>query len=121
MDTVLIVDDSSFIVEGLISFLKKKYRTLAAYGGAECLTVLARETPSVVILDIMMEPMDGWETLARIKENPKTRNIPVLMFSAKKISVEEAAEHSIRIDDRWRLCFRWAGEDALEVEIVDYH
>jgi len=99
MDTVLIVDDSSFIVEGLISFLKKKYHTLAAYGGAECLAVLTRETPSVIILDIMMEPMDGWETLARIKENPKTRNIPVLMFSAQKISVEEAAEHGICIDD----------------------
>lgn len=99
MDTVLIVDDSSFIVEGLIAFLKKKYRTIAAYGGAECLTLLARETPSVIILDILMEPMDGWETLARIKENPKTRNIPVLMFSAKKISVVEAEEHGICIDD----------------------
>jgi CheY-like chemotaxis protein len=99
MDTVLIVDDSSFIVEGLVSFLKKKYRTLAAYGGAECLTVLERETPSVIILDIMMEPMDGWETLARIKENPATRHIPVLMFSAKKISPREAEEHHIRIED----------------------
>jgi two-component system OmpR family response regulator len=99
MDTVLIVDDSSFIVEGLIAFLKKQYRPIAAYGGAECLDILTREIPSVIILDIMMEPMDGWETLSRIKENPKTRNIPVLMFSAKKISPEEAEEHRIRIDD----------------------
>jgi two-component system OmpR family response regulator len=99
MDTVLIVDDSSFIVEGLIAFLKKQYRPLAAYGGAECLDILTREIPSVIILDIMMEPMDGWETLTRIKENPATRNIPVLMFSAKKISPEEAEEHRIRIDD----------------------
>jgi two-component system, OmpR family, response regulator len=99
MDTVLIVDDSSFIVEGLIAFLKKQYRLIAAYGGAECLDILTREIPSVIILDIMMEPMDGWETLARIKENPETRNIPVLMFSAKKISPEEAEEHRIRIDD----------------------
>ena len=99
MDTVLIVDDSSFIVEGLIAFLKKKYRTLAAYGGAECLEILMRETPSVIILDIMMEPMDGWETLTRIKENEKTRHIPVLMFSAKKISPEEAEEHRVSIDD----------------------
>lgn len=30
-------------------------------------------------------------------------------------------QHSIRINDQWRLCFRWAGEDAHEVEIVDYH
>jgi two-component system OmpR family response regulator len=99
MDTVLIVDDSSFIVEGLTAFLKKKYRTLAAYGGAECLEILKRETPSVIILDIMMEPMDGWETLARIKENPITCHIPVLMFSAKKISQKDAEEHRIRIDD----------------------
>jgi CheY-like chemotaxis protein len=99
MDTVLIVDDSSFIVEGLIAFLKKQYRPIAAYGGTECLDILTREIPSVIILDIMMEPMDGWETLARIKENPATRNIPVLMFSAKKISPEEAEEHRIRIDD----------------------
>jgi CheY-like chemotaxis protein len=99
MDTVLIVDDSSFIVEGLIAFLKKKYRLLAAYGGAECLEILKHEIPSVIILDIMMEPMDGWETLSRIKENPQTRQIPVLMFSAKKVSPEEAEEHRIRIDD----------------------
>ena len=99
MDTVLIVDDSSFIVEGLIAFLKKSYHTLAAYGGAECLEILKNETPAVIILDIMMEPMDGWETLSRIKENPKTRHIPVLMFSAKKISPEEAEEHRISIDD----------------------
>jgi two-component system OmpR family response regulator len=47
----------------------------------------------------MMEPMDGWETLSRIKSNPKTRHIPVLMFSAKKISPEEAEAHRIIIDD----------------------
>jgi len=99
MDTVLIVDDSSFIVEGLIAFLKKRYIPLAAYGGGECLEILKRETPSVIILDIMMEPIDGWETLSRIKENPKTRYIPVLMFSAVKISPEEAEKHRISIDD----------------------
>ena len=99
MDTILIVDDSSFIVEGLISFLKKNYRTLAAYGGAECLEILKNEIPAVIILDIMMEPMDGWETLSRIKEDPQTRHIPVLMFSAKKISMEEAEKHRVNIDD----------------------
>jgi two-component system, OmpR family, response regulator len=99
MDTVLIVDDSSFIVEGLIAFLKKKYHPIAAHGGAECLEILKHESPSVIILDIMMDPMDGWETLAHIKENPDTRNIPVIMFSAIKISPEEAVEHRISIDD----------------------
>lgn len=98
-DTILIVDDSSFIVEGLVAILKKRYRTLAVYGGQQCLDVLKTEKPSIIILDIMMEPMDGWETLTHIKENPDTRHIPVLMFSAKKISAQDAEEHRIRIDD----------------------
>jgi len=98
-DTILIVDDSSFIVDGLVSILKKSYRPLAVYGGQQCLEILKTEIPSIIILDIMMEPMDGWETLARIKDNPVTRHIPVLMFSAKKISAEEADEHRISIDD----------------------
>ena len=98
-DTILIVDDSSFIVEGLVAILKKNYHPLGVLGGKQCLEILERANPSIIILDIMMEPMDGWETLARIKENPATRHIPVLMFSAKKISAEEADEHRINIDD----------------------
>ena len=34
---------------------------------------------------------------------------------------DRAGQHSIRINDQWRLCFRWQGEDALDVEVVDYH
>jgi two-component system, OmpR family, response regulator len=98
-DTVLIVDDSTFIVEGLVALLKKNYLPVPSYGGEECLSLLRTIKPSIIILDIMMEPMDGWETLARIKENPATRHIPVLMFSAKKISPEEAEAHRIIIDD----------------------
>lgn len=98
-DTVLVVDDSTFIVEGLVALLKKNYRAIPSFGGEECLQILRTEMPSVIILDIMMEPMDGWETLSRIKDNPRTRHIPILMFSAKKISFEEAEAHRIRIDD----------------------
>ncbi len=97
--TVLIVDDSTFIVEGLVALLRKSYRTLPSYGGEECLVILRNEHPDVIVLDIMMEPMDGWETLARIKDNPATRHIPVLMFSAKKLSPDEAEAHRFRIDD----------------------
>ena len=97
--TVLVVDDSSFITEGLTSLLKKNYRTIISSGGEMCLEILKKETPDIIILDILMEPMDGWETLLRIRENPATRYIPVIMFSAKKISPFEAETHHPYIDD----------------------
>lgn len=98
-ESILIVDDSTFIVEGLVALLKKSYLPIPAFSGEECLDILRTTKPSLIILDIMMEPLDGWETLARIKSDPATRHIPVLMFSAKKISPEEAEAHRIIIDD----------------------
>jgi len=99
-EKILVVDDSSFIVDGLVAILKKKgYGTTAAHGGDECLEILKKEIPDIIILDIMMEPMDGWETLEKIKAGPATSGIPVLMFSAKKITPPEAEAHRINIDD----------------------
>ena len=39
----------------------------------------------------------------------------------EKLRGDRAGQHSIRVNDQWRLCFRWAGSDAYDVEIVDYH
>jgi response regulator RpfG family c-di-GMP phosphodiesterase len=47
----------------------------------------------------MMEPMDGWETLEHIKENPSTKEIPVLMLTAKQLTPAEAQEYGIYIED----------------------
>ncbi|HOX34315.1 MAG TPA: response regulator [Methanoregulaceae archaeon] len=99
-ETIMIVDDSPYIVDGLAALLKRKeYRPVIAHDGDECLRELERLLPDLILLDIMMEPKDGWETLEEIRSNPKTKEIPVLMFSAKKISPEEAGEHSMCIDD----------------------
>ena len=99
-DIIMIVDDSSFIVDGLVAILNRKgYKPLPAHSGDECLEILKTTLPDLILLDIMMEPMDGWETLDRLKSNPATKGIPVLMFSAKKLSPSEAQEHSISIDD----------------------
>ena len=99
-NSIMIVDDSTYIVDGLMALLKRKgYQPIPAHGGDECLAFLATMNPDLILLDIMMEPMDGWETLEHIKENPATREIPILMFSAKKITPDEAQEHSMSIDD----------------------
>ena len=100
MYTILVVDDSPFIVDVFVTMLERGgYRTVAAYGGEECLEILKTVIPDLILLDIMMEPVDGWETLERIKENPKTKDIPVLMLTAKQLSPTEAQEYGIYIED----------------------
>ncbi len=100
MYTILVVDDSPFIVDVFVTMLERGgYRTVAAYGGEECIEILKTVTPDLILLDIMMEPVDGWETLERIKENPKTKDIPVLMLTAKQLTPTEAQEYGIYIED----------------------
>jgi two-component system, OmpR family, response regulator len=100
MYTILVVDDSPFIVDVFITMLERGgYRTVAAYGGGECLEILKTMTPDLILMDIMMEPMDGWETLKHIKEDPKTKEIPVLVLTAKQLTTAEAQEYGIYIED----------------------
>ncbi|WP_369424716.1 response regulator [Methanothrix sp.] len=100
MYTILVVDDSPFIVDVFVNMLERGgYRAIAAYSGQECLDVLKDVTPDLILLDIMMEPMDGWETLERIKNNPATKDIPVLMLTAKQLTSEEAQEYGVYIED----------------------
>jgi DNA-binding response OmpR family regulator len=98
--TILVVDDSPYIVDGLVALLKRKgFNPVACHGGEEALATLSSLTPDLILLDIMMEPMDGWETLGKLKDDPKLADLPVLMFSAKKITPEEAEEHCMNIED----------------------
>ncbi|NLB00444.1 MAG: response regulator [Methanomicrobiales archaeon] len=100
MYTILVVDDSPMIVDVFVTMLERGgYRPITAFSGGECLEVLNTTPPDLVLLDIMMEPMDGWETLERIKTNPATQNIPILMLTAKPLTPEEANEYGPYIED----------------------
>jgi two-component system OmpR family response regulator len=100
MYTVLVVDDSPFIVDVFVTMLERGgYQSIAAYGGEEAIEILTTVTPDLILLDIMMEPMDGWETLENIKINPKTRDIPVLMLTAKQLTPDEAEGYGSYIED----------------------
>ncbi|MDH7510990.1 MAG: response regulator [Methanolinea sp.] len=98
--TVLIVDDNRFIVEGLHAILRKKgFRTISALSGAEALDLLSRVVPDLVLLDISMEPIDGWETLRRMRANPELTRVPVIVFSARRTLSEEVAYHHLNISE----------------------
>ncbi len=81
---ILIVDDEVHVIQILDYKLKKAgYQVLGATSGAQALDICRQEKPDIILLDIMMPEMDGWEVLARLKENEATKNIPIFMLTAK--------------------------------------
>lgn len=82
---ILVVDDTEDNLDLLEFALKRKPVTmLRASSGAECLVVAERENPDVILLDIQMPEMDGYETFKRLRANPKTAKIPVVFLTAQK-------------------------------------
>jgi DNA-binding response OmpR family regulator len=97
---VLIVDDDPDIVDLVDIFLRTKgYITLTANSGAACLTILKKQVPDMILLDVRMEPIDGWQTLGQIKKNPDFRSIPVLMLTASTLTGDKAKQYDICIED----------------------
>jgi two-component system cell cycle response regulator len=80
---ILVVDDILANVKLLEARLSAEYfEVLTAYSGREALEVLATRPVDVVLLDVMMPGMDGFEVCRRIKSDPKTTHVPVIMVSA---------------------------------------
>ena len=82
--TVLVVDDTPHDLSLLANLLKTEYRVQVASEGANCLKLAASDRPpDLILLDIMMADLDGYEVCRKLKANPATRNIPVIFLTAK--------------------------------------
>src|SRR5579862_4006026 len=80
---VLVVDDIISNVKLLEAKLSAEYfEVVSAFNGLECLAKIDEALPDIVLLDVMMPGMDGFEVCRRIKGNPKTAHIPVVMITA---------------------------------------
>jgi putative two-component system response regulator len=81
--TVLLVDDEPSNLRLLQMLLKAEgYSTLLAENGAEALALTEKQKPDIILLDIMMPDMDGFEVARRLKAGPDTRNIPIIMVTS---------------------------------------
>lgn len=84
MKKILIVDDEPNIVMSLeYTFKKNNFEVFIARDGQEALDILKTHFPDVIILDIMMPLVDGFETLEQIKKNEKLNHCKVIFLSAK--------------------------------------
>ncbi|MDD1701450.1 MAG: response regulator [Methanoregula sp.] len=99
---IMVVDDESTIVDLFMHLLTfKGYIPVPALNGKECLDLLKSEKtlPDLILLDIGMHGMDGWQTLEEIKKNPDWKKIPVLMLTGKQPTPAEAKRYGLCIDD----------------------
>ncbi len=81
--TILVVDDTPANIDVAKGVLSEDYRIQAAVNGPMALKVIEKKAPDLILLDIMMPEMDGYEVCRRIKENESTRDIPIIFLTAK--------------------------------------
>ena len=80
---VLVVDDTEINVELLTDILKDfRYETISANDGMEAIATVAANKPDLILLDINMPRMDGYEVCRQLKSNPETRAIPIVIVTA---------------------------------------
>jgi DNA-binding response OmpR family regulator len=87
--TILVVDDEPGIVEIVrVNLEIEDYRVITAYDGVEGLDAVRTERPDLVILDVMMPRMSGWEVLRHIEADLATAGLPVIMLTVKASDVD---------------------------------
>lgn len=81
---IMVVDDEPEVIRLVRNMLGKEgYQVIEAHSGQECLDKLRKEKPDLVLLDVIMPGMDGWEVCKRIREDERTRDTRVAMVTVK--------------------------------------
>lgn len=99
-EKVLIVDDDVQTLRLVGLMLERQgYRILAANTGAQALHMARTEHPDVIVLDVMMPDFDGYEVSRRLRKDPDTTNIPILMFTARAQVEDKVSGYEAGADD----------------------
>ena len=92
VSTVLIVDDDPKAAELLATYLKgPSYRVLRAHGGIEGIETARREQPDLIVLDLMMPEVSGFDMVEMLKDSPGTAAIPIVVVTAKTLTAQDKA------------------------------
>jgi len=93
---ILVVDDESYILKLLeFNFQEEGFLTLCATNGPQAIEIARQETPSLILLDIAMPEMDGFQVLKELKEDVRTRHIPVVMLTVRVYEEDERESYSL--------------------------
>ncbi len=97
---ILVVDDEVYIVHILdFSLGMEGYEVVTALDGEQALEKVAQQKPDLIVLDIMMPKLDGYETCKALKSREETKDIPVILLSAKGRNVDQKTGFEVGADD----------------------
>lgn len=116
--TVLIIEDEKLIIVSTQMVLEAAaFRVESSTNGEEGIAKAKEIKPDLILLDIMMPGIDGWETLTRLKRDPETANTPVIIFTAREHNRGHQKSAEMGAADYFRKPFE---PDEL-IEIVEKH
>lgn len=98
---VVCIEDEPEMIDLVRLILGRKgFFVIGANGGIEGLETVRREKPDLILLDLMMPDMDGWEVYQQVKADPGLREIPVIVVTAKAQSIDKVLGlHIAKVDD----------------------
>ena len=98
---ILCIEDEQEMIDLIRLILTRRgFEISGANGGKEGLEVIHKDHPDLVLLDLMMPGMDGWEVYQQMKSDPTTKDIPVIVVTAKTQSIDKVLGlHIAKVDD----------------------
>jgi CheY-like chemotaxis protein len=100
MPKILLVEDNEMNRDMLSRRLQRKgYSIVMAHDGEQGLLLASSEHPDLILMDISLPKMDGWEVTRRLKSNPETRHIPLIALTAHALSTDRQKAFEIGCDD----------------------
>jgi CheY-like chemotaxis protein len=98
--TVMVVDDEVHIVHVVAIKLRSNgYEVVSAENGAEAFELARKTKPDIIVADFQMPVMTGLELVQKLREDPQTRDIPVIMLTARGFAIEEKMKEDLQISE----------------------
>ena len=99
-ETILVVDDEASIVELASMYLEREgFRVQSAADGASALESVAKKPPALLVLDLMLPEVDGWEVCRRIRSGKSAPDLPIIMLTARDDDVDKIVGLELGADD----------------------
>jgi two-component system, cell cycle response regulator DivK len=100
MGQLLLVEDNEMNRDMLSRRLERKgFTVVMAVNGAQALAMALSENPALILMDMSLPVLDGWEATRRLKAAPETQHIPIIALTAHAMSADEARAREVGCDD----------------------